>query len=281
MARIENAWPIASIVALAGCFEPTPFGTNAPDSDLNAKNQARLLASENPGPLTFVALGDTHDDYDALAEAIEHINARGDVQFVLHAGDLTNLGLLQEFDWTQRALERLDAPVLVAIGNHDAISSGKEIFRELYGPFDYSFVYARKKFIVFNSNAMEFDGRAPDRAWLVAQLEDLDGADSAILLTHQSPLRPSQPDAGEAREFYAELVRDYQISLFINGHHADFELRRWLGTISLQCGTFENLRLYTVVRLDERGFSFEVCERDACRPAEPVSAEIPALESGS
>src|ERR1043165_4845156 len=103
-----------SPLLLASCMQPTPFGTDAEEHDLNAVNVARLLARESAGPLRFVALGDSHQAYDELERTVEQINARTDIDLVVHVGDISNLGLLQEFEWTERVLARLNVPVLVA-----------------------------------------------------------------------------------------------------------------------------------------------------------------------
>lgn len=189
---------------------------------------------------------------------------------MIHVGDSTNLGLLQEFEWTQRALSRLRVPALVAIGNHDALSSGKAVYSQLYGPFDFAFVYKSTKFVVLNSNSLEFPGSAPNRAWLDAQLSDLEGANSALLVTHQDPRAPAETPGTNGAAFYDAMLRDHAVSLVVHGHLDDFELDTWLGVPVLQCSTFRRTSLYTVVTVKDGLLSFEVCRFGDCRPRAPV-----------
>lgn len=260
----SGALTVAAL-ALASCMDPTPFGTDTQDHDLNRANSEQLLATPGSGPLRFVAIGDTHDAYDELARTVEHINSRDDVDFVVHVGDVTNLGLLKEFEWTQEALSRLTMPVFVVLGNHDAISSGKEVYRNMYGDFDFAFLYEQHKFVFFNSNSVEFSDQAPNRAWLEAQLSDLQGADSAILVTHQD-LR-SFVGLGA---YYEALIRVHPVRLVVHGHLEDFALDEWDGVPILQCSTFQRTGIYTVVTVAaDPELSFEICRLDECVPQSP------------
>ena len=256
-----------AVLALTSCMEPTPFGTDTLDHDLNRTNSERLLASAGPTPLRFVALGDTHDAYDELLRTIEQINATPDVDFVVHVGDTTNFGLLKEYEWTQRALARLRVPVLVVLGNHDAISSGQGVYRNLYGPFDFSFEYKRHKFVFFNSNYLEFPGVAPDREWIDAQLSDLQDADSAVLFTHQNVRSADGP-----LSFYESAVGTHPVSLVVHGHLTHFALDDWNGVPVLQCSTFQKTGLYTVVSVVDHELSFELCRRNECVRQTPALA---------
>lgn len=96
-------------------------------------------------------LGDSHQALEELSEVVDAVNAH-DLAFVLHLGDMTDAGLRQEYRWTLDELKRLRRPFLTAIGNHDALSNGKDVYRRSFGAYDYRFTYGDVRFVVPNTN---------------------------------------------------------------------------------------------------------------------------------
>jgi 3',5'-cyclic-AMP phosphodiesterase len=254
-------------IAVSGCLAATPFDTEPSEEDLTARNLARIRELPPPSDaFKFVALGDTHDNYAALARGVAAINARDDVQFVIVAGDLTDLALLGEFEFTREEFARLEVPYLTVIGNHDALGDGIEIYQRMFGALDYTLHFGSVKFVFFNSNTLEFDGKAPNRAWLEDELSDLEGAASAIWVTHQEVDRPDDGEGGDGDAFYARLLDEHPgTSLVIHGHRIPHELWRYRDTPVLQCGTFQSVFTYNVVTVrDGRASQIEVCDLDGC-----------------
>jgi 3',5'-cyclic-AMP phosphodiesterase len=270
------AFAFAALVSgtgAAACVQPTPFDTQPSEVELTAKDLARIEARRAEIPsFKFVAIGDTHDDYSALNDAVGAINQRDDVAFVIDLGDQTDQGLLREFELTRDELSDLEVPYLTVIGNHDALSNGAEVYRRMYGALDYSFVFGGVKLIVFNSNSLEFPGQAPDREWLEAQLSDLEGASSAIWITHQEIPRPDEPPGADSKQFYARLLDDYPVtSLVLHGHRIERRLRRYHDTPVLQSGTFQVVFTYNIVTVtDGRATDVELCDLDGCAAPVPL-----------
>lgn len=266
-----RAW-MAAALAATGCLSPTPFGSDPEQRDLNARALQSLRRDPRPiaavaGRLTFAALGDTHGEYDDLVEAAESINRRQDVELIAHMGDLTDFGLLQEYSWAHEALSHLRRPLFVTIGNHDAISSGEQIYLRMYGPLDYSFVHEGVKFVFFNSNSLEFPGAAPNERWLKKEVRPSAEARAIVLVTHHPPWSSDAPRS--TRQFYSELLETAQITAWIHGHLSEFQLVRYHGVPVLQCGTFQWWREYTLVTLAGGAVSFQRCKYDACHEVEP------------
>jgi predicted phosphodiesterase len=262
----------ASVVVAAGpsCIRSTPFQSDPSVTNSTAKNLAALREQEPaPRPFKFAAFGDTHTDYDNLQLTIDAINARDDIEFVLIAGDMTNDGLLQEFEWAHEQYDRLDVPFLTVIGNHDALGHGPEIYAEMYGPDDYSFTYGGIKFVLFNSNTLEFGPDIPRRDWLLSEVEDQRDALGVVLVAHHDLTNPDDHPGGTLDVFYEDLVQRPGVSGVIHGHLAKFELLSWKGVPVLQCGTYEHVFLHTIVTIDGAELSFEVCLFDHCEPAIP------------
>jgi 3',5'-cyclic-AMP phosphodiesterase len=259
-------------ILLTGCFKSTLFTTNPDETDVTRGELAQLAKLEAPSkPWTFVALGDTHDEYDDLETSVGIIN-RSDARLALIAGDMTDRGLLQEFEWSGELYRELAMPFFTAIGNHDAISDGRTIYGKMYGPYNYSFRYGGLKFVLFESNDLE-NSAAPDRDWVRAQVADHEGDVGVVLVTHQPLLQEDEVEGGTNHEFYDELLASGDVVLAIHGHLDEQRLRLSHGVPVLQCGTFETTRLHTFVHVDGAGLRFESCKFDDCRDLAP-EAEV-------
>jgi len=262
---------MAAIGLLSGCVQTTPYDVDADHSDFVKKSLAKLRAREPaPHPFRFVAISDTHDEYDDFATTIDLLNARSDLELVTHSGDISDRGLLQEMQWSFDLLERIKLPVLIALGNHDAISNGAEIWRKMFGPFDYTFEFGGLKFVFFNSNALEFPGTAPNRDWLRGQVAERGDALGVVLVSHHPMYAHDFVPGGDARAFYDELIATGAVKLWVSGHESAPKLALYRGVPLLGCGTFQDGREYFVVTVDGTEFSFERCHFDDCRPELPV-----------
>ena len=266
-----------ALVALSGCLQATPFGADPESRDLTAKNVAALAERPEPsGPFKIAALGDTHDDYDRFAKAVELINARGDIDLVLHAGGMSDRGLLKELEWTTEILGRLRMPFFAAIGNHDAISEGKAIYKTMFGPYDFSFAWGSTKFVVFNSNTLEFPETAPNRDWITEALADRGDAKHLVVLTHQAPGAPDDIPGGTSKEVYKDLLATADIDVYIHGHVPEFSLLIPSGrTAVLSLGAFEEAPYYMVLTVDpeRRDIAYERCDLETCKDVVLVSAQ--------
>jgi 3',5'-cyclic-AMP phosphodiesterase len=261
----------AGIVAAApSCIRTTPFKSDPSVTDLTTKHLARLATRSPPAIFKLAALGDTHANYDDLKSTVKLINARDDIELVLIVGDMTDQGLLQEFEWSYEVYRELDVPFLTVIGNHDALGKGDDIYREMYGPYDYSFRYGDMKFVMFNTNTLEFGRGVPRRDWVTAEVEDRGTAAGVLLVGHGDPTRPDDYADGDSAAFYADLVQRPGVSGFVHGHQAAFELLEWQGVPVLQCGTYEATFFHTIITIDAGTLSFERCRFDVCEPVVPV-----------
>lgn len=87
----------------AGCdhIEYHPYDTDiSGEQNINAKNIARIEAAcRGRQTVRFAMISDTQRWYDETEKAVEALNARDDIDFVLHGGDLSDFGLKKEFMW--------------------------------------------------------------------------------------------------------------------------------------------------------------------------------------
>lgn len=107
---------------------------------LNAKNMERISQLPPQASFKFILTGDTQRFYDELDDFVSHVNSLDNISFVLLNGDIADFGLNREYNWIGRALENLKAPFVATIGNHDLLANGPTIFREMFGPADFSFI---------------------------------------------------------------------------------------------------------------------------------------------
>jgi len=273
--KTVRAFFFTLLFAIAGCIRATPFDADPEARDLTQKNLDALAARSPAQRFKFVALGDVHDEYDDLGTTVDAINARNDIEFVAVVGDMSDRGLRQELEWSQEILGRLRVPFLTAIGNHDAISSGAEIYRRMYGPLDYRFRFGGIEFVFFNSNSLEFpDSPVPNFAWLDTQLSAAADANGIVLVTHIPPaIPPDYPEGLYDPASYEQLFAKHNVTLFVHSHRDEWGLWVNRGATNLQCGTFQNNRLYNVVTIEGRNVSIERCHFTSCEPVVPEPLE--------
>lgn len=245
---------------LVGCLELSPFETDLGEDERNltAKNRAKLAALSPPtSRFRFAVVSDSHQYVDELSEIVEQVNARTELAFLVHLGDMTDMGLREEYRAVLGALERLKIPFLTVIGNHDAISNGKRVYRRMFGPYDYAFDFGFARLLAFNSNVLEF-GDVPDRAWL--ELASRRGPELTTLigLSHQPSREPS----------YAEVLKAAGATALVTGHRHTFSLD-WDGTMLAAAVAEAHGGQWLIAQVEPGRVSIESCIRESCVAVEP------------
>lgn len=221
------------LMLLAACnrFEYDPNQSVSRDSyrELNYKNIGQLSAKATEDSVIKIAfISDTHINYQALDNAIERINQQPDIDMVIHGGDLTNYGILQQFNWTAEQLSKLNKPFITVIGNHDIVGNGEATYKYMFGHLNFSFIYGRVKFVFFNSNSREYnnDGNVPDLDWVQKEIETGNNFDRVVLVSHV-PYFDEDFDFSKRLEYLEMLSKDYgnkKILISLGGHqHNGFD----------------------------------------------------------
>lgn len=90
--------------------------------------------------LRFITIGDPHlrrnvtdDEEQRLAKAVNYINGRNDIDFVVVMGDLANDGTIAQFHIGKSILNGLNKPYYVVEGNHDILIDNLT-FSNYFGP---------------------------------------------------------------------------------------------------------------------------------------------------
>ncbi|MCU0430584.1 MAG: metallophosphoesterase [Cytophagaceae bacterium] len=169
---------LAELFFVYGCekFEFSPYQTKGAEplpQQINARQIDRLInAPHQDDTITVIFIGDSQRFYDELDDLVHKANQLPSVDFLILAGDITDFGLRKEYAWILERLERLRMPYMAAIGNHDLVANGSEIFESTFGPKNFSFVYHQHKFIFHDTNGREygFNESVPSIPWLRTQM---------------------------------------------------------------------------------------------------------------
>lgn len=224
--KMKNIIGFAALaLVFTGCFEynPNQIILEDDEQDLTAKNIALIREKPVPNTIRFALMGDTQRFYDETEDFVRSINQHDNLDFVVHAGDISDFGLAQEFQWVHEIMSQVKFPYLTVIGNHDLLANGRKVYKKMYGALDYSFEYGNYKFIMLNTNSREyeFDGSIPDLVWLRNQLEDNPDNKKVIVISHIPPFDGDfDPDLEEQ---YATMLSNNPNVLFsLHGHRHSF-----------------------------------------------------------
>lgn len=213
------------LFTLGACdrFEFHPYQTELKGyeyKNLNKSNIEKLRAIPAKDTLFFVFTGDHQGHYSKVESMIRVINDLPKVDAVFITGDLSDFSLIREFQWLNRELEKLKAPFIAVIGNHDCLMNGTAIYEETYGPLNESFDWQGIRFILHNTNSREFsfNGMVPDMQWMSQQINDTSGYEACIFISHVPPYHPDFDP--QLQIPYSELVRNAKNPLFsMHGHN--------------------------------------------------------------
>lgn len=258
---------MALLLALTGCdiIEYHPYDTRFDGAtDINATNMARIEeACGGKSGIRFAVISDTQRWYDETREAVRSINGRGDIDFVIHCGDLSDFGVTKEFVWMRDELQRFQPPYVCLLGNHDCLGTGADVFRRMFGLPDFSFTAGNVHFVCLNTNAYEYDYSVaiPDFAFLKADIAAVPAhVERTVVAMHAAP-HTEQFNNNVADYFQATLHQYPGLSFCLCGHgHATTQDDIFGdGIVYYECGSAKK-RQYLVFTIDEKGVTYEVAD---------------------
>lgn len=241
-------------------YDPNQSESKDSETDLNQHNIDKIVGSQGDSVITIALIGDTHIYYDGFAKVINEINKIPEVDFVVHAGDISDHGYLQEFERGVSYLGKLNKPYVTAIGNHDLVANGIHIYRKMFGPANFSFVYNGVQFVFFDSNSREygFRGDVPDIEWMESVIDREKNVNRVVLVSHV-PYFNSDYDT-ELIEEYEELLESYEgkkeILISMSGHQHVFYEEELAGIPHIGPGSSNN-GVYYIVRIGKEGIRYE------------------------
>lgn len=201
-------------------FQFSLYDADTSDSNVNEKNIARILSyKDDNDTLTIAAFADSHNYYDELRKTVRCINSAKNVDFVIVGGDVTETGLLNQYETYLNEMSKLKIPYITVIGNHDFLSNGCKIYQKLFGPVNFYFDYNGYRIVGFNDNVWENGNKAPEFDWLDEVLSE--GKCKSIVVAHIQPWTDAQ--LGEKYStIYENVIESNDVIISIGGHSHGF-----------------------------------------------------------
>lgn len=248
-------------------IESNPYDVHITGEKQLTCKHINLIESATAGKpeLRFAVISDSQRFYDETRDAVNAINARGDVDFVLHGGDLTEYGATKEFLWQRDILEKFSMPFVCVIGNHDCLATGLEAYQSLFGPLDFAFTAGDVRFVCLNTNALEFDysQAVPDFSFIRSEIAAPHPSNrKTVVLMHARPYS-EQFNNNVATEFHALLTQlpNLQFCIYGHGHNVTVDNLFNDGVIYYQCAsTKKRSYLLFTIHSDNDAYDYEVVE---------------------
>lgn len=180
---------LAVTVSACDMIEYHPYDLDiAGETGINSRNcKAIGQRLEGKEEISFAVISDTQRWYDETADAVDAINRRDDIDFVLHAGDLSDFGAKLEFVKQRDILNRLKVPYVCILGNHDCVATGEMVFNKIFGENNFAFTAGNVRFICLNTNALEFDysEAVPDFSFIAEEIRNFpETAEKTVVAMH-------------------------------------------------------------------------------------------------
>lgn len=259
-------WLLPLWLALAGCsswFDIHPYDVNfdGPTS-INLLHKAKIeQMMEGRDTVRFAVISDTHTWYSETKDEVKSINARGDIDFVVHCGDLTDDGTAREYEWIRSILFGLRCPFVAMIGNHDFLGTGDKAYTKMFGPMDFSLIAVGVKFVFLNTNATEYDYLAavPNFDFMENEmLADSSRFSRTILFMHAAPFS-DQFNNNVAKAFHRYIQFFPGLMFCVYGHdHANEQSFLYGDNILFYGVGSASRRKYRVFTLTPNGYEQEI-----------------------
>jgi len=232
----QNLYILAllSILLFTSCdkmfdYSPYVIDFDEENTDVNNKNIAKIITQKNTDSIITIAFtGDTHRDFDELnsfVNSVNNLNKTKPIDFVVHVGDIADFGLPKQYLWGNGYLLKLNVPYITVIGNHDLVGNGGDAYKEMFGEYHFSFIYDKVKFIILNTNSLEFNynGNVPDINWLDTQLKTSDNFEKAVVIFHVPPTL-EEFDQKLQPAFLSTLSKYDNVLFTVHGHLHHYEV---------------------------------------------------------
>ncbi|NLT96007.1 MAG: PQQ-binding-like beta-propeller repeat protein [Clostridia bacterium] len=153
-----------------------------------------------------------------------------DAGFVVHTGDVTEVGMPQEYEKYLAMIKPLPMPVYHIPGNHESrwTDAGKGYFRSYLGPTYTSWNYQGIHFVALDSSIAQGQNGSLDKAmleWLKKDLAQIGPNDPVVIFAHHPIFFDEAIDATKFMDNDWDLwpiIKDYNVVGIFTGHgHKD------------------------------------------------------------
>ena len=246
-----------------GMFDTHPYDVNlSGERDVNAHNIAKIEQNlKGKTTIRFAVMGDSQRWYDETEIFVDSINARGDIDFVIHGGDISDFGVTEEFLWQRDILNKMKVPYVVIIGNHDCQGTGDDAYEGIFGETNFSFIAGDVKFVCLNTNALEYDYTkpVPDLNFLENEVTSRQGEfDKTVISMHARPLCDQfNNNVAKVFEYYIKMFPGLQFCTVAHDHKITVEQYFNDGVMYYGSDCMKN-RNYLLFTITPKGYEREV-----------------------
>ena len=256
---------LCALPMLSACdwFDYHPYCVDiSGETFINSTNAERIEAlTKGRKSFRFALISDTQRWYDDTEDLVRELNSRTDIDFIIHAGDLTDFGVNKEFLWQRDILSDLNVPYTAVIGNHDCLGTGKQTYSRVWGDLNYAFTAGDVRFICINSNALEFDYSrpVPDLNFLYSEMDSFpEECDRTIIVQHCRPF-DDEFNNNIARFFHEVIKRMPGFMFSVSGHtHRITHDDLFDDGVIYHSTTCVNDRAYLIFDIQKDGYTYEV-----------------------
>lgn len=255
----------STIIVQTGCdmIEYHPYDLNIEgETNINERNIQSIEASTaGKQSISFALISDTQRWYDETEDAVNAINGRNDIDFVIHCGDLSDFGMKMEFEEQRDRLNRLNVPYVCLLGNHDCLATGKEVFNTIFGNENFSFTAGDTHFICLNTNALEFDysEAVPNLLFLEDELKHVPSQAKKTVVAMHAPPYSEQFNNNIAKVFQYYITQFPSLQFCVYGHVHSFNENEFFDDgIMYYSAPSINKRSYIYFSITPNGYDYEL-----------------------
>ena len=153
-----------------------------------------LFAVPPVSSFKFALITDTHvsspENNEDMRRTVNDINGLDEIDFVIHAGDVTEFGSDEELVMAKDILDGLNKPLYIVPGNHDSnwSESGTNSFLRVFGGETFSFEHNGVQFMGMASgpNMRMSPGQVPreNLTWFHEELSEIDEDRPIVFVNH-------------------------------------------------------------------------------------------------
>lgn len=185
-----------------------------------------VFGQESLLPFRFALVTDTHlkqsdrQNAETLRLAVKDINSQKDLDFVIVAGDIADMGDRTSLSQAKQLLDSLNTPYYAIPGNHDTryCKTTTSAFDSVFVRHHFSFTHKGYFFIGFNTGQGNGNNRGgvseAELVWIKQQLHENSGK-PAIAVTH-FPIVSVQVD--DSANIVGALLK-YNVKAILGGHY--------------------------------------------------------------
>ncbi|MBS7631942.1 metallophosphoesterase [Candidatus Bathyarchaeota archaeon] len=185
--------------------------------------------------------------FDKTADAINRLDPAPDI--VIHSGDLTDNGVLEDYEFAIEKLKSINGRLVLAPGNHDERNYGQELFKEMLGNLDREEHIGRLAVYIMNSPEPDRDeGRLGRRrqAFLEEKLSQLPKDIIKVIVFHHHlvpiPYAGRETNVLEDAGDILETVLRNSVSFVFMGHRHVSRVLRINQSILINAATTSSIR---------------------------------------